>query len=81
MPRLFAISGVVTMAQAAPSLTPQQSKMPSGSATIGALTTRSSVIRLRRCALGFFEPFSWLFTDTCAMARLSSSAGMPCLAR
>ena len=32
----FAISGVVTIAQAEPSLTPQQSKSPSGWAMIGA---------------------------------------------
>src|SRR3546814_12829328 len=48
---------------AAPSDTPQQSKRPSGSATIGAFSTWSSVILFRKCALGFIAPFSLPLTD------------------
>ena len=66
------MSGVVTIAQAEPSETPQQSYSPSGSAIIGAFSTSSSVMRLRRCALGFFAPLSWLFTEMCAIARFKS---------
>src|SRR4029077_6100861 len=58
LPIARAISGVVTMAQAAPSDTPQQSKSPSGSAIIGALRHCSSVIGFCKCALGFFAPLA-----------------------
>src|SRR3546814_10141806 len=68
----MASAGVVTMQAAAPSDTPQQSKRPSGSATIGAFSNWSSVILLRKCALGFRAPLSWLLTETCAMARFIS---------
>ena len=81
LPRPLAISGVVTMAQAAPSLTPQQSYRPSGSAIIGAFSTVSMVILLRRCALGFLAPLSWLLTETCAIACLRSLGSTLCLAR
>jgi hypothetical protein len=81
LPRLLAISGVVTIAAAEPSETPQQSNRPSGSATIGAFSTVSMSISLRRWARGFLAPLAWLFTDTCEIARLSRSASMPCLAR
>src|ERR1700754_4020206 len=72
-----AISGVVTIAQAAPSLTPQQSNTPRGSAMIGARRIASISTERRRCALGFLDPFLWLFQDTCAIARLSSSRPKP----
>src|ERR1051325_5396293 len=74
-----AISGVVTIAQAAPSDTPQQSNNPSGSAIIGALRHISSVMALRRCAFGFLAPLAWLLTETWAMARFNSSLEAPCL--
>ena len=50
-------------------------------AIIGALRHISSVIALRRCAFGFLVPFSWLLTETWAMARLRSSFETPCLLR
>ena len=81
LPRDRAISGVVTIAHAAPSETPQQSNSPSGSATIGAFSTRSSSMRLRRCAFGFFAPLSWLLTETWAIARFRSPAEISCRAR
>ncbi len=73
LPSAAAISGVVTMAQAAPSLTPQQSNVPSGYAIIGAASACSIVILLRRCAFGLSAAFSWLFHETCAIARFTSS--------
>ena len=75
------MSGVVRMAQAAPSDTPQQSYRPSGSAIIGEWMTSSMVIGLRRWALGLRPALAWLFTDTWAIARLRSFASMQCLAR
>ncbi|MNG08104.1 hypothetical protein D3C84_914400 [compost metagenome] len=81
LPSARAISGVVTIAAAAPSLTPQQSKRPNGSAIIGALRICSMLTRLRICALGLSMPFSWLFQETCASARLRSSFDVPCLER
>src|ERR1700749_2505964 len=67
LPIARAISGVVTIAQAAPSDTPQQSKRPKGSAIIGALRHISSVIAFCRCAFGFLVPLAWLLTETWAM--------------
>ena len=57
LPRARAISGVVTMAQAAPSLTPQQSNTPRGSATMGARSMVSTSTTRRKCALGLRAPF------------------------
>ena len=81
LPSDRAISGVVTIAQAAPSDTPQQSNRPSGSAIIGAFITASMSIAFCRWAFGFFAPLAWLLTEMCAMARLRSSRLTPCLAR
>jgi len=75
-----AISGVVRMAQADPSLTPLQSYRPSGAAIVIAFSTSSSVMRLRRCAFGFSAPLSWLFTEMCAIARLRSLIETLCFA-
>src|ERR1035437_1128010 len=80
LPRLLASSGVVTMAQAEPSETPQQSYRPSGAATIGAFITVSMVIFFCRCALGLRAPLSWLLTETWAMACFRSLGLQPCLA-
>ena len=80
LPRLRAISGVVTIAAADPSETPQQSNRPSGAATIGAFITFDSSMRLRRCALGLRAPLSWLFTEIWAIARFISCALTPCRA-
>src|SRR3982751_1477762 len=71
------ISGVVTIAQAAPSDTPQQSNRPSGSAIIGAARIVSMETALLICALGLFMPFWWLFHETWAMARFRSAIGTP----
>jgi hypothetical protein len=76
-----AISGVVTIAAAAPSLTPQQSNRPSGSAIIGASRICAIVTAFCRCALGLSVPFWWLFHETWPMARLRSWREMPYLAR
>ena len=57
LPSARAISGVVTIAAAAPSDTPQQSYRPSGSAIIGAPRIASIDTGLRRCALGLRAPF------------------------
>ena len=57
LPKARAISGVVTIAAAAPSDTPQQSNIPSGSAIIGALRMVSIDTGLRKCALGLYWPF------------------------
>ena len=80
IPMSRAFSTVVTMAQAAPSLTPQQSKSPRGCAIMGAAMTWSILTRFRKWALGFMAPFSWLFTETWAMARLRSCYAIPCFA-
>ena len=59
-----AISGVVTIAQAEPSETPQQSNNPRGSAIIGEPRILSIVTAFLIWALGFLTPFWWLFHDT-----------------
>jgi len=64
LPSERAISGVVTMAAAAPSETPQQSNRPSGSAIIGAFITVSSLTAFCRWALAFLAPLAWLLTET-----------------
>ena len=78
LPSALAISGVVTMAAAAPSDTPQQSNRPSGEAIIGALRIVSISTAFWRWAFGFLAPFWWLFHDTWPMARFRSSSDTPC---
>src|SRR3546814_20572584 len=68
LPSARAISGVVTMAQAAPSDTQQQSNRPSGSAIIGAPRIASIEIALRKCAFGLWTQFWWRFHDNCAQS-------------
>ena len=50
-------SAVETIAAAAPSVVGQQSKSPSGSATLGAFACISAVISFWKWALGFSEPW------------------------
>ncbi len=54
------------MAAAAPSVVGQQSRSPKGHAMIGAFSTCSTVISLRRWALSFLAPLAWFFTATLA---------------
>jgi hypothetical protein len=58
-------SGTTTTA-AAPSVIGEQSKSRRGSATSEEFRTVSTVIRFLNWAIGFFAPFSWFFTATCA---------------
>ncbi len=51
---------------AAPSVTGEQSRMLSGSATFTELRTSFTVIRWGNCARGFLLPFSWFLTATAA---------------
>ena len=48
---------IASVAQAAPSETPQQSSTPSGQAIIGAASTCSAVMALRRWAFGACSAF------------------------
>src|SRR3989339_251412 len=74
LPSDLAISGVVTIAQAEPSLTPQQSNSPSGEAMIGAAQICSIETALRKWAFGLRTPLAWLFIETWAIARFMSSS-------
>ena len=49
------------MAAAEPSLTPEQSKMPSGPATSGEQAMVSFGTSLRNCARGLSAPLRWFF--------------------
>ncbi len=55
------VLGATTIAAAEPSETPEQSMMPSGSATFGEFRIVSIGTSLRNCAFGFFAPFLWFF--------------------
>ena len=77
----MARSARVMTAAAAPSLTPQQSKSPSGQAIIGALTACSSVISRWKWALGLSEPLWWFLTAICPRSSLPASYSRPYLAK
>src|ERR1700682_4848430 len=49
------------IAAAEPSLTPEQSKMPSGPAMSGEQAMVSLATSLRNCARGLSAPFLWFF--------------------
>src|SRR5262245_53343266 len=58
---LCASSARQRMAAADPSLTPEQSKMPSMPATGADFVMVSIGTSLRNCAFGFLAPFLWFF--------------------
>src|SRR3954468_8716347 len=65
------------MAAAEPSLTPEQSKMPSGPATRGEHAIVSFDTSLRNCARGFSAPLRWFFHAMRVSTSLNSSASTP----
>ena len=67
------------IAAAEPSETPEQSKMPSGPATIGLQAMVSLETSLRNCARGLSAPFLWFFQAMRVSTSLSSSLSTPYL--
>ena len=59
----------VNTTAAAPSEMGQQWSSRSGSATMRLSSTSSSVTAWRKWACGFWSPFAWFFTATCASSR------------
>src|SRR6476469_5591343 len=74
---LCASSARQRTAAAEPSLTPEQSKMPSMPATDGDLQIVSIGTSFRNCAFGFFAPFLWFFHAMRASTFFSSSSSTP----
>src|SRR5205085_11231319 len=72
-----ASSARTMIAAAEPSLTPEQSKMPSGPAISGALQMVSLETDLRNCARGFLAPFSWFFHAMRVRTSFISSGSTP----
>jgi len=65
------------MAAAEPSLTPEQSKIPSAPATSGEHAIVSLGTSLRNCARGLRAPFLWFFHAMRVMTSLSCSSLTP----
>src|SRR5438876_10921794 len=65
------------MAAAEPSLTPEQSKMPSGPATSGEHAIVSFGTSLRNCARGLRAPFLWFFQAIRVSTSLRSASSSP----
>ena len=65
------------MAAAEPSLTPEQSKMPSAPATIGEQAIVSFETSLRNWARGLSAPFLWFFHAMRVMTSLISASSTP----
>src|SRR5262247_1021087 len=74
---LCASSARQRIAAAEPSLTPEQSKIPSIPATDGDLQIASIGTSLRNCAFGFFAPFLWFFHAMRASTFFSVSSSTP----
>src|SRR5436309_6701852 len=74
---LCASSARQRIAAAEPSLTPEQSKMPSMPATGGDLQMVSIGTSLRNWAFGFFAPFLWFFHAMRARTCLSVPSSTP----
>src|SRR5262245_37483061 len=74
---LCASSARQRIAAAEPSLTPEQSKMPSIPATDGDLQMASIGTSLRNWAFGFFAPFLWFFHAMRARTCFSWSSSTP----
>src|SRR2546426_11722912 len=74
---LWASSARQRMAAADPSLTPEQSKIPSMPATDGDLQIVSIGTSLRNWAFGFLAPFLWFFQAMRARTFFSSSSSTP----
>src|SRR3989442_527878 len=65
------------MAAAEPSLTPEQSKMPSAPATRGEQAIVSLETSLRNCARGFSAPFLWFFQAMRVITSLNWASSTP----
>src|SRR4029077_5482053 len=74
---LCASSARQRMAAAEPSLTPEQSKMPSIPGTGADFVIFSIGTSLRNCAFGFFAPFLWFFHAMRASTCFSSASSTP----
>ena len=74
---LWASSARTTMAAAEPSDTPEQSKMPSGPATIGLHAMVSLETSLRNWARGLSAPFLWFFHAMRVSTSFISSGSTP----
>src|SRR5215207_5603611 len=67
------------IAAAEPSLTPEQSKMPSGPATSGLQAIVSLGTSLRNCARGLRAPLRWFFQAIRVRTSFISSVSTPYL--
>ena len=65
------------IAAAEPSLTPEQSKIPSGPATSGEQAIVSFGTSFRNCARGFRAPFLWFFQAMRVITSLSVASSTP----
>src|SRR5262245_13462435 len=74
---LCASSARQRIAAAEPSLTPEQSKMPSMPATGADFVMVSIGTSLRNCAFGFLAPFLWFFQAMRARTCFSSASSTP----
>src|SRR5512140_2641994 len=78
---LCASSARTTIAAAEPSLTPEQSMIPSGSATNGEHRICSIGTSLRNWALGFLAPFAWFLYAIRDRTSLPVSLSSPYLSK
>ncbi len=74
---LCASSARTTIAAAEPSDTPEQSMIPSGSATFGELLIASIGTSFWYCALGLRAPLRWFFQAIRDSTSLPLSASRP----
>ena len=74
---LWASSARTMIAAAEPSLTPEQSKMPSGPATSGLQAIVSFGTSLRNCARGLSAPLRWFFHAMRVSTSFISSSSTP----
>ena len=74
---LWASSARTMIAAAEPSLTPLQSKMPSGPATSGLQAMVSLETSLRNWARGLSAPFLWFFQAMRVITSFSSWSSTP----
>ena len=73
----YALSAGTTMAAAAPSATPAQSKTLSCPATAAISQIASALISRRNCARGFLAPLKWFFSAIFATTIRSSPSSTP----
>src|SRR3989304_492492 len=72
---VWASSARTMTAAAEPSLTPEQSKMPSGPATRGEQAMTSLATSFLNCARGLSAPFLWFFQAMRVITSLSFGIG------